>query len=120
MDLLWRQGPATVVAIHDGLRETRVVSQPTVATLLRRLAERGLVAQTFQGRRAVYRAVVAREGVQAEILDEFAELSNRLFADDRSSLVSGLLDRRLISVEELRQIRALVEQRERECDAGEQ
>jgi BlaI family transcriptional regulator, penicillinase repressor len=62
MDAVWRLGVVTVADVHDQLRHARI-ARKTVATILSRLEEQGLLLHTTDGREFVYRARVTREQV---------------------------------------------------------
>ena len=62
MDAIWRRGPATVADVHHEIRGARL-ARKTVATILSRLEEQGLITHRIQGREFVYSARVTREQV---------------------------------------------------------
>jgi predicted transcriptional regulator len=62
MDAVWRLGVVTVADVHRELRSARL-ARKTVATILSRLEEQGLLLHTMDGREFVYRARVTREQV---------------------------------------------------------
>jgi BlaI family transcriptional regulator, penicillinase repressor len=113
LTVLWRQGEATVIEVHEALRRERRIAQSTVATLLTRLHERGLVTHREEGRQYVYRATVSAEEVQRSVVREFAERTSQLFSGDVAGLVSHLLSARDVAPEELAEVRALIERAER-------
>jgi predicted transcriptional regulator len=111
MRVLWRLGEATVVEVQEGLRAERPLAQTTVATLLSRLEKRGVVAYRTEGRQYVYRAVITEEDVRGSVL---AEVTERLFHGELTTLVSHLLAGAEVGAEELAKVRELIEARERE------
>jgi BlaI family penicillinase repressor len=114
MDVLWEKGEATVVDVHDALRQERRVAQSTVATLLSRLEDKGVVAHRTEDRQYVYRATVSREQVRRSVVGEFSELTERLFSGDVAGLVSQLLSTRDARAEDLARAREIIERKERE------
>jgi len=118
MDALWELGEATVIELHDRLRTERRVAQSTVATLLSRLREKGVVEHRTADRQYVYRATVTREQVRHSIVGEFAGLTERLFAGDVASLVSQLLRARDVDPDDLARAREIIAQREQELRDG--
>ena len=114
MDVLWEKGEATVAEVHDELRQERRVAQSTVATLLSRLEDKGVVAHRTADRQYVYRATVSREQVRRSVVGEFSELTERLFSGDVAGLVSQLLSTRDARAEDLARAREIIERRERE------
>ena len=114
MDVLWNRGEATVVEVHDELRGTRRVAQSTIATLLSRLKEKGVVEHRTEDRQYVYRAAVTREQVRRSVVSEFSELTERLFSGDVAGLVTQLLSTRDARPEDLARAREIIERKERE------
>jgi predicted transcriptional regulator len=62
MDAVWRLGVVTVADVHHEIRHARL-ARKTVATILSRLEEQGLVVHDTDGREFLYRARVTREQV---------------------------------------------------------
>lgn len=114
MDVLWSRGEASVLDLHDELRKGRRIAQSTVATLLTRMKEKGVVAHRAEDRQYLYRATVSREQVRRSVVGEFAGLTDRLFSGDVAGLVSQLLSARDVDAEDLARARAIIEQKERE------
>jgi predicted transcriptional regulator len=113
MTVLWEKGEATVVELHDVLRGHRRIAQSTIATLLSRLEEKGVVAHRVEGRQHVYRATVSAEQVRRSVVGEFTELTERLFSGDVAGLVSHLLSSHEVDPDDLARARAIIEERER-------
>ena len=114
MAVLWERQEATVLDVHDVLRQERRVAQSTIATLLSRLEDRGIVDHRTEDRQYVYRATVSREQVRRSVVTEFAELTDRLFSGDVAGLVGQLLTTRDAGPEDLARARELIERKERE------
>jgi predicted transcriptional regulator len=118
LDVLWERDEASVTEILEALQESRVISQPTVSTLLTRMQARDLVTSRRDGRRALYRAVVDREEARKDVLMEFAERSGTLFQGEIPALVAGLLDLHPVTPQEIRSIKQLIEAAERRKRSG--
>lgn len=114
MAVLWESDEATVVDVHEALRADRRIAQSTVATLLSRLEDKGVVTHREEGRQYVYRAIVSADQVRRSIASEFRDLTERLFSGDLAGLVSQLLSAREIAPEDLAKVRAMIERKERE------
>ena len=114
MDALWRRGEASVYDVHDDLRAGRRVAQSTVATLLSRLEEKGVVSHRAENRQHIYRAVATREQVRRSVVSEFAEFTDQLFAGELAGLVNQLLTIRDADPEDLARAREIIERKERE------
>src|SRR4030095_1463459 len=70
LKVLWRRPAATVGEIPQGVGATRPLAQTTIATLLSRLAKRGLVAYRTEGRQYIYRAVLQERDARRHALIE--------------------------------------------------
>lgn len=75
MEVLWaRDEPVSVRAVHAALGD-RGLAYTTVMTVLTRLAGKGLVRRSREGRVWLYRPAAAREAYVAELMLEALELS---------------------------------------------
>jgi len=102
LQVLWAEGEATVARVQEALLAERGLAHTTVATLLSRLASRGVVKRRSQGRQHVYRANVKESDVRRSLV---SQLTERLFAGDPSALVHHLIDEGAIDAEELARLR---------------
>lgn len=118
LDVLWDEGEASVLDIHDRLREERRVAQSTIATLLTRLEDRGFVGYREERRKYLYHAAVEREELRRSMAAEFLEHTRPLFRSDLGLLVSHLVSEGDVMPEDLDQARALLAEMERK--AGEE
>lgn len=113
MDVLWERGEASVLDVHDELRAERRVAQSTVATLLSRMEDKGVVARRAGERQNLYRAAVSRDEVRRSVVGEFTELTQRLFSGDVAALVSQLLSAREVDPDDISRAREILDARER-------
>jgi predicted transcriptional regulator len=100
-----------VAEVQAGLAEGTSFAYTTVATMLRKMEERGLVRHKSEGRRFIYRAAVEPEAVSRTMVDD---LIDRVFGGSLTDAVSHLLDIRDVSHEELRQLERLIQERQRQ------
>lgn len=110
--LLWEHGEIGVTDIHDALRRERRIAQTTVATLLSRLEERGIVGRRKVGRLYLYRSQVSRSDVRHSMVREFTDATAKLFQGDVAGLVSALVSD--ADADEIARAREVLAQRERE------
>ena len=114
LKVLWSRPEATVVDLHDALRDERRIAQSTVATLLSRMVKKGLVARRADGRQYLYSARVDENQVRRSVVADFTDLAGRLFEGDVATMVSHLLTTQDVEEDDLARIRELVDRREAE------
>lgn len=105
LQILWARPDASVADVHTALKPERDLAYTTVATMLRKLEDRGLVAHREDGRTYLYRAVVAEEQVGRSMTDHVVE---RLFEGSLAGAVSHLLRTREVSRDELDELERLI------------
>jgi BlaI family penicillinase repressor len=101
MDVLWKRGTATAEQLREALAPQHTLKDSTVRTILRRLAEKGYVKHTVEGKAFVYSGVdkprnVAVRAVQ-KILDRFCEGS-------LEQLLVGLVENEVVDRAELQKL----------------
>lgn len=102
MAVLWARGEATTADVHEALREERGLALTTIATMLRKMEDKGLVAHRADGRQFVYRPLVSEDQVRRSMV---GELVGRLFGGDPKALVAHLVSENEIDPEELDHLR---------------
>ncbi len=109
MRVLWNGGPATVARVQKELRGQRL-AYTTVATMLRKMEDRGLVRHRACGRRFIYEPAVSAEDVTRSMADD---LVDRLFEGRLADAVSHLLETRDVSRQELARLERLIRERKK-------
>ena len=112
MRVLWDRGSATVADVHRALAP-RGLAQATISTLLRRLEKKGVIAHDAVGREYVYRPLMSSDDAKRALV---AEMSKRMLPDTVPELINALWKRRKITPEELAEVKALIEAKERELE----
>ena len=107
MQVLWSQGSATSAEVCEALAEQRSLALTTVATLLKRLEDRGLVSHETHGRSFIYRAEVEQKDVQRDLV---GGLIKQMFLGDPAALVNHLLGDQPIDEEDRERILKLLEE----------
>jgi predicted transcriptional regulator len=107
MRVLWNEGPASVAQVQHGL-DGDSLAYTTVATMLRKMEDRGLVRHREHRRRFIYTAAVTAEDVTRSMADD---LVDRLFEGSLADAVSHLLETRDVSPGELARLERLIQQR---------
>jgi predicted transcriptional regulator len=108
LQVLWEKHEATVTDVHQALADERALAYTTVATMLRKMEARGLVAHKAEGRTFIYHAKVEEDEVSRGMADHLLE---RLFEGSLSDMVSHLLQSREVSREELSKLEKLISER---------
>ncbi|MEQ1631390.1 MAG: BlaI/MecI/CopY family transcriptional regulator [Planctomycetota bacterium] len=107
--ILWDRKSTSVADVHRAL-EDRGLALTTIATMLRKMEEKGLVAHDESGRQFLYRAEVDPQLVQRNLVGDLVE---RLFDGDPLALVNHLLRAGEIDLGELDGLRKQVADAER-------
>jgi predicted transcriptional regulator len=107
---LWAHGEASVAEVHATVGAERSLAHTTIATMLRKMEERGLVGHREEGRTFIYHAVVKAEDVNQSAARHFLE---RMFEGSLSSAMSHLLQTRDVSREELEELGKMIAQAKR-------
>lgn len=106
MRALWHNDEADTQTVCDVLAdERRNLAYTTVATLLKRLEKRGLIAHRKEGRKQVFRARVSEAEVRDSMVSEFV---GSLFRGDTGALVSHLIRQHEVTHEDLDEIEQLI------------
>jgi len=108
LGVLWNRGPSTVREVHEELQERRV-GYTTVLKLLQIMAEKGLVNRDESERAHVYRARLAQDQAERQLVGDLVE---RAFGGSASRLVLRALSTRSASPEEIERIRELLDELE--------
>lgn len=106
---LWEHPGTSVADVHAALSD-RGLALTTIATMLRKMEEKGLVAHEESGRQFLYRARVDPELVQRNLV---GDLVTRLFDGDPLALVNHLLRAGEIELDELDDLRRQVGEAEK-------
>jgi predicted transcriptional regulator len=106
MSVLWARGEATTGDVHAALLAERGLAFTTIATMLRKMEEKGVVAHRADGRQFVYRPTVTEAQVRRSMV---GELIARLFDGDPKALVAHLVSEHEIEAGELAELRRRLE-----------
>jgi predicted transcriptional regulator len=109
MQVLWDRGEATVAQVQDSLDLERPLAYSTVATVISRMQQKGLITHRAEGRVFHYQPTVSEDGVGSSMVGELVE---RIFGGSPSELVSHLLESDQVDAGELKRIKELVRQHE--------
>jgi predicted transcriptional regulator len=105
MEVLWDTAPLTAQDVAERVDPRRGWSANTVKTLLGRLLAKRAIAHDADGRRYLYRPLVARADYVA---GESQRLIDRLFGGRLTPLVAHLAERDALSAADIAEIEALL------------
>lgn len=111
MKILWERGQSRVADVQAALADEGELAYTTVATMLRKMEERGLVRHESEGRSFLYRAAAAEGDVTRSLADD---LIDRVFEGSLADMVSHLLTTREVSPSELKRLEQLIAARRKQ------
>lgn len=110
MQVLWTKGSCTVQEVQDELNADADFAYTTIATMLRKMEDRGLVKHEAVGRRFIYQAAIEEHEITNSMANDMLE---RLFEGSLADMVHHLLNTRDVSADELAQLEKLISQRKK-------
>jgi len=115
LSILWEHGQATVKEVHETLNKQKPTMYTTVLKHLQIMQEKGLVRRDEQNKAHIYRAAAAKSETQKNLVSDMLE---RVFRGSAAQLVQHVLESKSASPEELKEIRKMIRQAEKEKAAG--
>lgn len=112
LQVLWEHGACTVRDVHDVLHQRDGTGYTTALKMLQVMHDKGLVVRDESRRAHVYRPAVSKERTQKRFL---ADMVKRVFDGSPSRLVLQALGDHQASREELREIRVLLNQLDKDA-----
>ena len=113
LQVLWDRGACTVRDVHEVLHRRDGTGYTTALKQLQIMFDKGLVERDESQRAHVYRAAVSKERTQKKFLSDMLQ---RVFDGSPSRLVLQALGDHKASREELQEIRALLNQLDKDAD----
>jgi predicted transcriptional regulator len=107
MEVIWQRGSASVAEVLEALADRDRPAFNTVQTMLRILEKKGYLRHEERGRAFVYRATVKREDAARAAVRSVVK---RFFGNSAGTLALRLLENEELSDEELRRMRALIDE----------
>jgi len=108
MKRLWERHPRTAQALAAELAEATAWSPSTVKTMLARLAAKGVVGFTKQGREHLYHPVLSAEACQRA---ESASFLQRVFGGALRPMMAAFLEDESVGEAELKALRRLLDEK---------
>ena len=110
MNVIWENGTATVYEVKEALSRGRKPAYSTILTMMRKLEAKGYLEHDVHERTYVYRPAISKKVVRHSML---GDVLDRLFEGSPSLLLNSLVEQDRISEKELRKIRKLMREREK-------
>ena len=109
MNFIWESEKAvSSVEIQEGLKNKHEWSLAVILNLLARLTERGFVTAEKQGKYKYYSPLVEQEDY---LRQESKSIIDRIFGGSVSKLVSCLYDGKNLSDEDIKSLKAFIDER---------
>ena len=105
LQLLWTNGPLSVKDVHAALSDEKPVVYTTVLKTMQVMMERGMLDRTSEGRKHIYRAVIAQTATQDKLLGSFL---NKAFGGSAKKLVMRALGQHTPDAAELEELKAYI------------
>lgn len=115
MRVLWSRREATAAQVHAALEPERGLAPTTIATMLSKMEKKGVVTHRAEGRKFVFQPTVSEGDVKRSMV---SELTEQLFLGNTAALVSHLLAEHEIDGQELAELKALLDERDRQEEGG--
>ncbi len=111
LSVLWEHGPSTVRQVLARPSDGKERAYTTVLTVLQGMERKQLVSRTRDGAAHVYQAEIERDEVGQPVVKT---LLQNVFAGDPAKVVQALVDSADVTVEDLKQIRRVINQAARD------
>ena len=111
LQILWKAGPSTVREVNDTINRDKTVGYTTTLKIMQIMTEKGLVSRQKDSKTHIYTHLIDRETTRGELLDRFLE---RTFSGSASSLVMQTLGNHKATSDELKQIKELISNLEKQ------
>jgi BlaI family transcriptional regulator, penicillinase repressor len=110
MAVVWERAPMAASAVVEELHERKQWSLATVRTLLRRLVNKGALAQEPEGKRYIYRPLVSMEACVRQESESFWE---RVLGRAPSAALIHLVKRAELSKQDIQEMRRILRSKEK-------
>ena len=105
MRVVWESEPCSVEAAYDVVSRNRDLKETPVRTVLRRLEQKGYLRHESEGRAYVYRATEPSRSLAARAV---RQIIDRLCRGSVEELVSGMIDAKVLTMDEMSRLEELV------------
>ncbi len=101
MQIIWSRGASSVEAVHAALVPSRKLKESSVRTILRRLEKKGHLSHESRDRAYIYSAGEPPHSLAARAV---RQIIDRFCRGSVEELVTGMVDAKVLSNEELDQL----------------
>lgn len=112
LSVLWEKGEATVREVFEVINSQKGTSYTTVLKLMQIMFEKDLVERNEEKRAHVYTAKIKQNETGKQMLNE---VMNKVFGGSALKLVQQVLENETTSADEMKEIRKMIEQAEKEA-----
>lgn len=106
LQILWKEGPATVRLVNDQLNTQRTVGYTTTLKIMQIMYEKGFLSREKEGKTHIYQAEVQQSEAQKHLVDKLLDTA---FQGSATQLVMQALGSRDTSQEEIDEIRRFLD-----------
>lgn len=107
LQVLWKDQPTTVRAIHEKLSKSKDVGYTTILKQMQRMFEKGIVSRTKEGKTHLYSSIPKEKDIQKGM---FNKLVKTAFKGSKMDLVLHALGNSKPSKEELEKLQEWLQQ----------
>jgi BlaI family transcriptional regulator, penicillinase repressor len=108
MQIIWSRGASSVEAVHAALVPARRLKESSVRTMLRRLEKKGYLSHEARDRAYIYSAGETQHSLAARAV---RQIIDRFCRGSVEELVTGMVDAKVLSDEELGRLAHLARKR---------
>lgn len=105
LQILWENGPSTVRFINDRLNEKKIVGYTTTLKIMQIMHKKGILTRRKKERTHVYSPVLKEVETQSLLIDRLLRIA---FSGSASKLIMQALGGKKTSAEELKRIKELI------------
>lgn len=111
MDCLWDKSPQTLMQLVEELKEQVGWSKSTCATMVRRMAEKGLIAYEVDGKTKQFYPLVPKEDI---VVKETRDFLKRIYDGSIGMMMNALVDHNDLSDTDIQELRDILKRAEKE------
>ena len=111
IEIVWEHGEASARDVWEQLRQKKEMVYTTILTSMQRLEKDGWLTHRVEGNKNIYRATKTRAQADAGSVRKFIR---RMFNGNAALLFQQLVEEDEISDKELRELKRLIDKKEKE------